>query len=953
MNFNELKFGTEEENIKHVTVLADRVVKQGKQETVLKKVYVEMNDGSVQVIKPGLKNQSKFRKELAEYLRAWGASTTKNQDYEVAEYKDEMIEEFDRLQSVYKNGKPVEEEYSFDIPEDAHISNLTLNSEILEDEVIEIKEDEIPEALDAEIEEEEVTEGKKKLTKGEKILLAVGVVALGTAIGATAAAYIKNQEQAKAATPDTTAEETVEYSDMPEEETIEYAEKISIDGQDFAFYKENVPANDQKYAFVDIDDYVLDFNRSEDWMYEVIDEEMASRLEEMGITVEDNEAIFGFTAEDLFYGGLVWGNYTDEQVLTQMNGENINVSEVWESSESMANQLIRKHIIYLLNGDNPQMTLPFMNTWSEQDMSDYLRFTGMYGEWKSLTAEGKYDEAEQKMKEIKHEISEYAHQQDVDKNNAKPYIVRTVVPACSIVSNVYGYTDTITLNLYNGTTGNYEDKDVKTWLWDEITMRNLVEGYNPCLGPNGEVLQEGLETIEFLKQFNINTSIYTLVLPDDGVSIADEFTGGITSKLESYNEFITATRQDNLMADSAYVGVGGDANDPYLQHNNRFDELTENSYDADQLCEMINNDLKNVNKYPKFIDFFTSIESKFGKLMMEVKDAMYKVKFAANEAVEKLGKVVTTITAPVTRYIPGQTYTTTSTRTWTETYRSTRSEKHTVSEAEKDAEAKAKAQPAKTFTVHDNVTGKDVKITDQDLYNKILKGEDSDRYTTKNSNANKIKKIAEEDNKDYDAKKKQEEEDAAKAKETYKDKDGNTHYIIGGDVTTTEDYKEAKDENGKVTVTDKTGKELDTATESEAEEYNRKLREQQAAEEAKKAEEAQRAQEEANRKAQEDAQRAQEEANRRAQEEAQRAQEEAQRQQELEAARQEAERIANETPKAEEGYTPDDPTQSPTFAPAVDDSVDATFSAAYEDEIDNLIADMASAVDSETIGMSK
>ena len=362
---------------------------------------------------------------------------------------------------------------------------------------------------------------------------------------------------------------------------------------------------------------------------------------------------------------------------------------------------------------------------------------------------------------------------------------------------MYQYKDDVTLHLYNGQTGEYEDVTVITQLFDEIMMRDLVEGYNGCKASDDTILLDVFDTVEFLKKFNIDTNKYSLVISDDGISKADQFNDGYVNKLNEYNQYLNNLKVVNAVADGATTK---DSVNP-VESNSELDTLTKDCKSFTELTSLINDDLEFGNKYPKNLSFFLSPYSTF------VKDFMI-----AKGMLDVNGNVLgdTSVEFIKAEYrIVAVTHTRTETRTERVSYKQAVSDAEMAKEdAAKRAEAIAKASSTTTIN---KVTGEEKNTTYQNVYDKTYlqnggKANVSSNLTpddvAKDSDTigKNVEKMAEEDA----AENKAAHENAAKdAKEIIPHDDGSVSYISGGDTTT------YVPENA------------DTATESEAERYNR------------------------------------------------------------------------------------------------------------------------------------
>ena len=805
----ELKMGEADNDVKHIYVQASKNGEIGD-------IYFVFNDGYVErleMVDPNLSNDIKKQK-LMGLFKEMGVSKNKGQDYTMALTSDKIFKELDR--KVEEQRREESGEYDFEVKSSKlpKVLNLRFNKDLFKKN----KKEEAKEEAIGEVPEFEFDDDDDAKLSPKHAAIAGGIVALAIAIGACG---IIKMTDVNDSVNDAIGVEASDGKEDTNSNTTTVV-KPSMEGQSYEYYVSYAPEGLQKSTMVSYHDYVMNFNNSEGWMYSELTPEMKEELEKMSITLDGDEALFGFTAEEVNAFNLVYGTHTNEEYTKLMNGKYIDVTKVMSSAESEMNQAIRKAIVYYLNSDNAHLGIENAINFTDSEKEQINKFEDMFQEYKDLLNSEKYDEAETKMKEIKQAVLEYAHAQDTEVNNAKPYILRTLVPAFSVYSVSYGYQDTITLNLQDNATGKPVDKEVKTTLWDEITMRDLVEGYKECKDEHGVVYQDGFSEIEFLNRLSIDSKKYSLIISDDGVSIADTYVGGLENKLSGANDYMEKLRTENNATD-AYVAATVDGAD--VSNNSELDTLTSASYDQETILEMIDNALVNEHRYPVNLNFFTSMYSKFTKQVIAFKDALYSKiygKTITENNGKKEGTVVKTIPGK-TIYIPGTTTTYTWTETWTETYTSTRTEKRRVSEdeiAEEDAVNRKKAQEeASKTTVTDGKTGKEKETTYQDIYNKKVNDktdgktdldtnvDDDDKTHDSDPLVQKVDKWAEEDAEQIN---KEHEKASEGAKESYVDESGNTHYISGGDEHIEEEYENA-----------------DTVSEEEAEKYNQQLQQSQ------------------------------------------------------------------------------------------------------------------------------
>ena len=820
----DMIMGVEPNQVNHIYLQA---AKDGK----MQKLYIRYNDGYVDLyeVVDSNKTEQEKMKEISEMFKAMGVSKIKNRDYSVALADDKIFAQLDSKIAEQKNADNYDFDLESDMLEEEEVSNVRVNkgffanlfnkdTKVEEPAFEEVDEPTFEEADEFESEQEESDEIIKLDTTEDAKLnpkhaaVVGGALALAIAIGACS--ILGGREVSDTAVDAA----TMEASTTDLGNTATPISKPSMEGQDYEYYVTYAPEGLQKDVMTSYYDYVMNFNRSEDWMYAEITPEMKAELEKMSVTVDGDEAIFGFTAEEVNALNLVYGTYSNEEYTKLMNGQYIDVTKVMSSSESEMNQAIRKVIFYYLNSDSAHVGIENVVNFTDTEKEQILKFEDMFQEYKDLLNAEKYTEAESKMKEIKTAVLEYAHAQDTEVNNAKPYILRTIVPALSVYSTCYQYMDTITLNLYDNNNNTYTTKNVKTWLWDEITMRDLIEGYQECKDDNGVVYQDGFSEIEFLNSFSIDSKKYSLVISDNGVSIADEFVGGLENKLSGANDYMEKLRTENSATDAV---VAAQVEGADVSNNSELDTLTSASYDQEILLEMIDNELVKENKYPKNTSFFSSMFSKFTKKIIAFKDSVLGGSGNGKGTGSGSETTVISTTPTTTTYVPGTTTTVTWTETHTETYVETRTEKRAVSEEEiaaEDAANKAKAvEEASHTTVTDGATGQQKDTTYQDIYNKTVNDntngktnldtnlDNDDKTNPGDANAQKVEQWAQEDAQQINE---VHQEASQGATETYVDENGNVHYVSGGEEHIDEEYQNA-----------------DTLSDAEAEAYNQSLEE--------------------------------------------------------------------------------------------------------------------------------
>lgn len=423
-------------------------------------------------------------------------------------------------------------------------------------------------------EEEEVVEKEEdKFAKGAAI--AASVIGAGV-IGVGAGLALANDEE-PVITP--IVSETIQ--------TDTKVEVPSMVDKDFTYYKENALETTQKDFFVNKSEVWLnETNAQESWQRLIVDSEKAK---ELGYT--DNEFIFGFTAEDTYNLALRFNDMTKEEYVTLIGGKELDVVSIMDDTNSMSNGALRTIISYYVCSDECDLNIDKVINFNEKEVAQIEKFEKLLSEYKTLDSEEKEKEAKEKMAEIKLEINEFAYNIDPELQNVKSYILRTILPACSIISQTHQYEDTITVTLYD-TKNNVEvGREIKTDLFDEITMRSLVLGYKET-----EYIG-AFDAESFLEEHGIDEKRYNLVNTDVQRSKADESCSGQSEKLTQVNDYLMSIKMFDLEVNNV---------DPENKQKTEYDKLTEGTYDPQVIIDMINNELINNNTYPKNINYFNT-----------------------------------------------------------------------------------------------------------------------------------------------------------------------------------------------------------------------------------------------------------------------------------------------------------------------------------------------------------
>lgn len=445
---------------------------------------------------------------------------------------------------------------------------------------------------------ENIRDGKNN-DKLKKIAITAGIVVGAAVLGTSCAAIIDK---------------------MNDKEIEEGLEKVpSMDGKDLEFYSENALDTAQKELFLkNITAWLEDNNAKEEWMKTTLTEE---QLKEYGFT--DAESVFGLTAEDAYSLALRFGHYSNDDYVTLTGGKEMDTVAIMNDAHSQSNGALSNIISYYICSDKCDLNIEKLINFNENEVAKINEIEGKLNEFKTLVSEGKEDEAKAKMVEMKAWFNEYAYSVDYEQDNAKSYILRTFLPACSALSQIYQYEDTISVELYDTVEDKQITKEIKTTLFDEITMRTLVLGFTECDAVGA------FDAESYLEEHGISSDRYNLLNTDITSSIADKSVSAQSEKLEQANTYIANLRHDDVTADVITVNlekgnIGDqvanqmDRNSGVATYITKYDELTHGTYDTEILFEMVNNHLKENNMYPKNINYFRT--AKLAELSMEYKN---------------------------------------------------------------------------------------------------------------------------------------------------------------------------------------------------------------------------------------------------------------------------------------------------------------------------------------------
>ncbi len=465
------------------------------------------------------------------------------------------------------------------------------------DRIVEKVVDNALSSIDVDENQNENSDLKKKVTVGA--LAAAGLLALA---GGAGAGYAMGQkDDSKNANPEALNRIVTEIGNT-DVNIDNISTPISLEGQDWLYYVNEALDSDQKSLFINqISPWLNEVNAKEDWERATLSQEQMTNYK-----FDDPECIYGFTADEAYALALRFNEYTNDQYVSLTGGKEIDTIDIMNDSNSQSNGALSKIISYYVNSDDCNLNISALLNFNEKEQAKIVEFETLFREYKALDNEkGKEKEAETKMQEIKKSLVNYAMDIDSEQVNAKSYILRTFLPAASIISQMHQYQDKIPVTLYDTKTQTNVDKDIKTALFDEITMRTLVLGYNET------AVMGAFDSEAFLEEHNISTSRYNLLNTDVARSIADQSCGTQATRLDEANKYIAAQRSEDLAMETAYAGsqnidlstVG--AYDNLNNVRSHYDQLVNGTFDANTIIELLNKDLMDKNIYPKNVEYFT------------------------------------------------------------------------------------------------------------------------------------------------------------------------------------------------------------------------------------------------------------------------------------------------------------------------------------------------------------
>lgn len=420
---------------------------------------------------------------------------------------------------------------------------------------------------------------KKPLSLGKKAAIAAGTVATAGALAAGGFALhnaLANGNQLQTTTED---ENTLTKPDM--------------EGQTWDYYVENAVNSTQKQFYTTLGDWLTNFNNSASWM---------SRTNNAG-----QSSTFGLTAKEGASLMLRFNEYTDEEIITICNGMNINADEIMEES----NHAIEKLITYYTISGTPTGIDSLFNDAHDKEVIQ--AFEQHHQQVMNATNE---DEKESLMQVEKQMFYDYFNS-DVEGKETKAeaastsYLLRTILPADTIISQLNRYHDTEAIYKI----GSSEPINVTTSLFGEQMMCQFVTGW------------ENFDQDSYLGELGYSSSKY--YVKTDGVqrSIADISCGEQEKKLRDGDSYRLELTETNAAVDTAIqtMKLTLQADNKYseeeinqiinqMENNlndgkgyNSIDELTEYTYDRDLIEAMLDQKLKDLNKYPSYADTFDEV----------------------------------------------------------------------------------------------------------------------------------------------------------------------------------------------------------------------------------------------------------------------------------------------------------------------------------------------------------
>lgn len=358
----------------------------------------------------------------------------------------------------------------------------------------------------------------------------------------------------------------------------------------------------QMITLMKIVDFIEKNNVSESWeTVELTDEEVKEIneiLKEMKYQeIEGNKARFGFTPTELEALSLRFGDLTKEEITSIVGGNEIDVNATMDES----NSAIKKLIIYLTATDTYDMDVTELVEFNGKGTEAIKEINDMFKEYKSLVKEAKKDKAEEKMTEIRNWLINFSNSTDNELNSAKSYILRTYLVAGNILSEANGYKIDEELTVLNSKTDKNETIKVKMDLFDDLTMRNLVLGFDNTFNKE-----------EFMKQNNIDSKYVLVSVSDVKRSVADEFCSEEELKLHAANVYMDQIKENDQDLEIGYavqsnIDLSKAGIEEFDNVKTKYDEYTDRTVNLNDFSRIYTDQLVKDGKAPLNSQYFETL----------------------------------------------------------------------------------------------------------------------------------------------------------------------------------------------------------------------------------------------------------------------------------------------------------------------------------------------------------
>lgn len=415
-------------------------------------------------------------------------------------------------------------------------------------------------------------DGKSSVAK--KVLITGGILAGAATLVTGGVVLAKNLNKKDVAPNDDNVELAVEE--------VEEIAKPDMEGQDWDYYLETAIDTTQKEAWSKVGDFLISFNNSQDWMERTNKDGELSR--------------FGFTPEETMAFHLRFNDYTDEEIITICNGNNINADEIM----NLSNDFIEKmNLYYSISSEKSGISALFND---EHDKEVIEAFEAHHSQM--MNASDK--EKKQLLKEEKQMYKDYFNS-DIEGKETKAraastsYLLRTMLPADGREANLRNYKGTIEI-YKNGGSGSIE---VKTDLFDEVFMCRYLSGF------------DNFDEEHFLKQLGYNSDKYYVGIDGEKSSIADLSCGEQEEKLRDADDFRVSLETSEQVINDNREAIKNEMSNLTVDENGHFDEadidrildsyqqesvdtriseLTKFTYDNELIASMLKQKLETLNK---------------------------------------------------------------------------------------------------------------------------------------------------------------------------------------------------------------------------------------------------------------------------------------------------------------------------------------------------------------------